>query len=749
MKTSVMQPSVMNPTRLILSAITALLCILLFLHARQQVWSPDFLPGWDGSGYVLRGVRVHDALLAGDLEKLGELLVRPDIRPPLFPFLLGLFCMVAGTDVTVGTTWAQLCFFLSLASLPLIGRLALGERGWIPGLAAALLTALGLDHLALVMTPMSESTTLLCTLLTTAVLLRAAPSPGLRSSLAIGLAILAAALVRYNLPVMMGVPLVAWHIWESVSALRARPPAQDGQPPEAPRRLFQPDALLWFAPTALTFGVWYALRPTLGDQIEKFLVNRSSGLEFWSVKNLLFFPLAVERSFLGLPGWALIGLFFIGLPPLLAARPLERAFGGWTIRLASTPALRLLQLQSLAAIAALTLHDYKLDRNLYASLPALYLCALLPLQIRAPAALSASPLRRAPAALAAALLAALTGWQAATGIPTLPDRYHMEGDPGIHAALDFITRHADKSPRLWITGTNDSLSPPLIELWLRNHATGSEPRLITRSEALTERTRTGIDPAWSEKYRAVIDDEFLTDKEIGRTTWICIETLPGSRRFKGGQRWTNYQNNYARAFSEQTRVPLLSKLTLPEAGIQLSSYGAATPGGAAAPGAPARPAGRAPAEAPTPAAAFYEETFDSGGTGWGLFPEREIPPEGVFRQDGLFRVTIVLPTKLQLCGPVIPAPAEFVARWEFSAGRMEGRPPVLQLRGVDEAGALLKRADGTAQIHRIGPVRLDGAQALGGTVQLDEGTANVKPCVILEGVSGEFTLDRLVLGQAR
>jgi hypothetical protein len=127
-------------------------------------------------------------------------------------------------------------------------------------------------------------------------------------------------------------------------------------------------------------------------------------------------------------------LFFVGLLPLLWGRDLEKG----PIGLGTTPGLRLIQWQVLAGISALTLHDYKLDRNLYGTLPLLYLAALLPV--------GASKMGMRPLIVIGSLILAFSGYQGAVGLPTLRDRYSFEGDPDVHQALDFILQHA-KPPK--------------------------------------------------------------------------------------------------------------------------------------------------------------------------------------------------------------------------------------------------------------------------------------------------------------
>ena len=74
-------------------------CLALAFGLVARAWvvlhDPTWLPGWDGSGYVRRALQYHDLLVSGDLRGLFDLLVRPDIRPPLFGLLLGSLALFA------------------------------------------------------------------------------------------------------------------------------------------------------------------------------------------------------------------------------------------------------------------------------------------------------------------------------------------------------------------------------------------------------------------------------------------------------------------------------------------------------------------------------------------------------------------------------------------------------------------------------------------------------------------------------
>lgn len=687
----------------LLAAAAILVCLVAFGWARVTVYDPGLLPGWDGSNYVLRGVRVHDAIVDRDLAELGNLLVRPDIRPPGFALLLGLFMLPLGPTVATTVLWNQLAFLASLALLPVLGHRVAGAAGRQAGWAAMALTGVGLEHLSLILVPMSESTSLLTMVLGTLVLVTCAPRPGVRAALAVGFAILGAGLIRYNLPLLLLAPLAAWWLTEQARDLR--------------RTWWRP--LVWLAPLVATFGAWQLAQPRLSGRIETFMVNRSSGLDFWSVENLLFVPLASARGFVGWPATVLLlaagGVAAVALVLHLA----PRVAPGLAERWSTTPAWRILAWQAAAAVGALTAHDYKIDRNLSNSAPLWALAAL------------AAPV---PGWVRGAALGA-AGWQLVAGLHTLPERYRFTADPQVEEALDFLVDVASKSPRLWVTGTNDILSPPLIELWLRGHDV--DVVLDTRAEALGEVTRLGKDAAWSDAYQQAVDTEYLAPKLVDRTTYVTIETIPGTRRYRAGQRWTNFQNNYARAFVRQDVVPLVAELRLEDAGILLRAWRAGGPALPKPEETPLPEATSAPGGAPAPVVAEWTD-----GTWNADFSTFTLTGAGTATAEGLLTIPVPV-SRMAWCGPLVPAVPS--ARVTVAlANRADGRT-LFQLRALDADGKPMKLDGGGALIHRVGPFAPGATKEAALSITAAPGEVTWKPCLVLDGLTGEIVVEKVEL----
>ncbi len=680
----------------------------MFERAQALLQDPAYLPGWDGSGYVRRGIAYFDAWSSGSWRNIWDLVVRPDIRPPVFGLVLGAFMTLRGDTPAAGIEWAQIAWFIGLFLTVCLGARLRVRGGLVAGALAALITAGTYDHLALVFAPMSESTSLLTVIGATLGTLLLLPH-GVAGALGIGLLMLLASMVRYNLGPMILFPLLAWHGWEH----------RDDR-----KKLLDPKVLLWGLPAVLVFSVWQLAEPRLAEKVETFLVNRSSGLSFWSADFLLFVPRAAVSDFYGWIGYWIMAFAAIGLLPMLRRSP-------W-LGLASSPELRLVQVQTLAGFVALTLHDYKLARNLYTLVPLLVMCAVTPVLPALLPAPGQSRRRQALGALAGiGALVLVEGWwieRYRNGVTTLSEKYHMKGDPGVPQALDFLARSGGDRRRLWITGVNDALSTPLIEIWLR--ASNVKVQLKAESPPMMPRTRTGIDAAWTDAYSSYVAEEMMVPKIRDNTTFVTIETLPGTRRYRGGQRWTNYQNNYALAFSIQKEVALVEELVLAESGLRLRSW--------RSPDADSKDDAEVEVAFTPVAPPLWSDNF---GGAWRVVPAAG--PITLTRVPGKLSLELgARVDSLQLCGPDVPVPSRFWAVFTLTPQELRGRPPILQLRGVVNGGAPNK-IEGKPDIHRLGPVRGVETVTLTRRVELAPGSIEVRPCLVLNQSEGRMTLHEL------
>ncbi|MFN7146601.1 MAG: ArnT family glycosyltransferase, partial [Myxococcota bacterium] len=449
------------------------LVLATVLRTRGILWSPDGLPAWDAAGYLLEGLKSARPLAEGDIKTLLTVLLKPDLHPPLHSFLLGCWLAIFGNEIPVVRTFPTVLFLAALGVLVWIGH-QLGPRGRVVALGAAVLFTLSIEGVRYITTPMTENTALLFELVALGLAMRNLDRTDNRSRLVVGVAITLASLTRYNLAPMLLVPLYAHHVWRNL---------------RTPRKLLDPGALLWAAPTFGFLAVWQLLRPDLARNISIFFVNRSSGLEFWSVENLFWVPLTLTRTYLNTPWLAvpLGALFLVSLLPSVLGRDVHVGVGPVKVTLAHAERLRLLQTFVVVSFGALTWHDYKIDRSLHAVAPFVYLSALWTLAhvtVTKPAAAAAAVF--APVALLVGVAAPLYVHQFKDAIPNLAKTSDFRPEPPVVEALAYIEKHARKREMVWVTGWVFRLSPPLIEYWLKSR--GVEAKIKLDSPLMREKT---------------------------------------------------------------------------------------------------------------------------------------------------------------------------------------------------------------------------------------------------------------------
>lgn len=698
----------MTPARAqaLVALLLAALAVATVARAAVLTWSPDGVPTWDAAMYLLDALKLEERLSAGDAVGFLKELTRPDLHPPGHKLALATWMAVAGTAQDPARLYATAALLAGLAlCLPLGRRLAPGS-GWVVGAGGALLTALGLGQLDLVTNPMTEATALPVTLAALLGLAAGAHRVDLRARAAAGFWVLAGSLVRYNLGPMLLAPLVLHH---AVEAAQGR------------RRWVEASLLAWVAPTAVAFGGWQLLRPDLAANIQRFVQNRSSGLEFWSAANLLWVPRTIEGTF-HTAWWVtvpVLALFLVGLRPRKDL-PAEAA-----------SARLLLQLYVLVAFGVLTLHDFKVDRNLIPVLPALSLLALA----------SVDRLLALRPWVALAGILPFFAWQHAVSVPEVARRADFRPDAVVHEVLDFLVRQGEARPRTWVVGWVFRLSPALIEYTFRSR--GVPTRLELDQRLFGEQTRTGVDAPWNDQYPAFVLDTMLAEKDRSNTTWVTIETVPGTRYFDG---WKSFGNHYARAFAEQAVVPEVDRLHLVDAGLLVRAYRLGE--------APSEATRVALDDAPRPeddvgvslpAEVLHRDPLRGGGPSWTLYPPEALGPVTVTRGPSSVRLDI--PTaqpRLQLCDRPRPLPVRPVrAVLHLATEGLQGRAWV-HLRGMDDREALQYDAEKRPDITQVGPLA-PGVQRLDAVASPFPSTTRLRACLVLDGVTGAVVVDDYAL----
>jgi hypothetical protein len=714
----------------------AVACIVASVwHAHTLAYAPDGLPTWDPAGYLVEAVKIHASVVSFDVLGVIKGLTKPDLHPPLHSALLAAWLTVAGNTMASARLYPVLCFFVSLGLLAWTGHRALPRRGLEVGLVAALLTALSSGNLELLSSPMTESTGLVTQLLALALAVHWADRRDARAQLGIGVAVLAATLVRFNMAPMLLAPLYVHHVW------RHRPPLRTPRAVDT-AALLDPRVLLWAAPTLVGFGVWQLGRPDLYDYIVKFFENRSSGLDFWSKESLLFVPLSVHRAYLPYVGAALFVPFLVGLLPRRAP-PSDGTADGNAAPAddAATPSgagLGRLQAYVLVSFAALTWHDFKIARNLATVLPVFYLCAVAPLATLRFAA--------APIVAFAALLGLGGGygvWQHRVTLDGLAARTDFQPDPVAYEALRFIEKHAREREQAWVTGWVFRLSPNLIDYWLR--VNGVTAKLRLEQQLFGVQSRTGVEAPWSEEYTKWTAETLLPPAQIERTTYITIETVPGTRYF---DQWKAFGNHYARAFTEQTLVPEVDRLEFVDSGLTIRVYrSGGTPSDASL---AARDNGPVPGDdvgvtLPAGAAPVWRETFHAKAKKWMSYPATPPGEVELVREGSALEVRVTKAQKsLQVCNASAAVPAAaFTAVVNASTTNLSGRA-FLHFRGMGADDTLQKLPDGAFDIAHAGPLG-PGANVVSKAVALGPTSPKLRICLMLDGLTGTLRLEDIAL----
>lgn len=708
-----------------LAGIAVAIIAYTLVRTRGILVTPDGLPAWDAAGYLLEGLKSAIPLAAFDIKTLLGVLLRPDLHPPLHSFLLGVWLAVFGNEMSVVRTFPFVLYIVGLGLLVGLGQRFGGRSGRNAALGAAVLFTLSVEGVRYITTPMTENTALVFELLALGLAVWNVDRTDTRSRLLVGSAVVAASLTRYNLAPMLLVPLFFHHVWRHLRNRRA---------------LLDPRVLLFAAPTVGTLLLWQLLRSDLARNIKIFFENRSSGLEFWSVENLAWVPITLAKSYLNSTPLAIVlaTLFLMSLAPSVVGRDLTIRLGPvrWTLR--HSEGLRLLHAFLLVSFGALTWHDYKIDRGLHGIAPLVYLSALWALgglQIPGRA------LVFAPVVLLLGVGLPLGYHQFSEAIPGLAAKSDFRPEPPVIRSLEFIEAQARKRKQIWVTGWVFRLSPNLIEYWLKSR--GVPAKIKLDSPLWGEKTRTGIDGSWNDKYPEYVMGTMLTPENVADTSYITIEIVPGTRYWDG---WMSYGNNYARAFSEQSVIPEVDRVEFIDEGLTVRGYGAGEEQSQETLEAlynKPKPEDDVGIELP-PGEPFFRETFNKRAK-WTVVPPWSKDKVKLTRGSTTLTVEIPEPVeKLQLCGPSPKVPANYLGVLHVTAKGLTGRT-WFHYRGIDEKEALLTNPTGGPDIVQVGPFKAEGRTRSEMEVHLSPKTVTSRLCVILDGVKGTLVLEDLAL----
>ena len=448
----------MSATRRWFVLLTIASVVVCVASAHTDFVQLDDLPTGDAGYYTMQAMELRDLVLDGDLSGFLGRVFLAEVHPFVHPCALATWITCLGDSQEVVRSYGVFAYALCFILLAWLCGIVDPRRGWIVGLVVVFGTATSTFFRGHFFTAMTEPTSLIVWLLAIGLLIRfhADRRPG--QQLAIGLLLLLAALVRYNLFPMLVIPLFIHHLIEHRSRIRSA---------------FDSRLLLWIAPTVLFFAIWLYLEPDLVTGLKIFFFNRRVDIPFFDVHSLTWLPRTVSTRFLSSPALAIVlfGSISAGLLALATAMDHRRTFSLGDLRVVlhiqTSPGLRLLQLVTLVAVIAITAHPYKISRNLIIVVPLLYACALLPFtrcSLVVPRA--GRRLVRFVAIFSVLVLLSFHGYRQifSADRDLVLDMADYLPDPEFREVLDVVSPYAMESRWLFVYGIG--YSPALVPLWI-------------------------------------------------------------------------------------------------------------------------------------------------------------------------------------------------------------------------------------------------------------------------------------------
>lgn len=439
--------------------------------ARLTYVDPQQIANGDAGLYTLQALRFRELLLAGDLRGVLELASLPLLRPPLHPLALGVWTALFGAEHAVVRLYGVFAAGLGLALCVGLARRVERDAGLWLGLGCVTVIAAGPLTMQMAFTPMTEPTALVGLAGALAVAMVNHHRPGWAAALATGCAVALAGLVRYNFWLMLPAALLAHHVWEHRRGL---------WDVAARAALLDRTRWLWVAPSLMLALVWQISDRRFLGQLALFLVNRgdNNGAGALSWNNLMWVPRTLYPFGLNVQGagYALMVLFALGLLPALLDRELRRVLRlgaiEFELSLSTQPALRLMQSWVVVGLVALTLHPFKIIRNLYWMMPFVALCTVLPYARTRVRGGAAGPI---VAGLFAALFAGRVTWQLVNRPAFTEDPTYFSNEE-VRSALSRLEANLQGADTLAVIGWYAPLEPHVFEIWLRDR--GQPTRVV-------------------------------------------------------------------------------------------------------------------------------------------------------------------------------------------------------------------------------------------------------------------------------
>lgn len=249
--------------------------------------------------------------------------------------------------------------------------------------------------------------------------------------------------------VSMGGPLyVLFLLWALRVLRRPRAHARRFRDVLAELRPRHRELVLW---TVLPIGAWMLIPPHAGD-FYQFVDNRSSGIPFWSLENLFYYPRALTGWYAPEP-WIGIAVMVLGVVPCFLLARLE-------------PRHRILALAILFGAAGIFFHPYKLPRFAFTLAPLLWLSAALTVTVavdRVASRLAGGRFGRAAALILAGALAVAAASDEMQRLALLRSFAERTIPRAAEPVLKAVARAVEEDVDTVLMGTWNQLSPYLVE----------------------------------------------------------------------------------------------------------------------------------------------------------------------------------------------------------------------------------------------------------------------------------------------
>lgn len=309
------------------------------------------LPKWDMASYTIRGYIFAEHVKNYDIESFLDYTNKQQEKPPIYFHLLTAIFLLLGTGFDSATLLSTFAFFLLIIFIYLISIYLSEKDGWFIGILACFMALTSKHYLAFSVLIMMEMLGALLTLIALFLYLRAKKEHSIKFYLSTSVATLSIFFFKYNYGLFF---IALLFLTEFISIEKER------------KRLnvtfnfnISSYHLYLFIPIFLTIVLWFIYPyPEKINNIKRFLINRSSGIPFLSLKNFLFYPnVIIDYYVVSSSIFAFLTILFVS------------SF------FSKNESVKIIRNLFLIGLAMIMIHDLKGSRFIFTIVPAFWLVA--------------------------------------------------------------------------------------------------------------------------------------------------------------------------------------------------------------------------------------------------------------------------------------------------------------------------------------------------------------------------------------